>query len=83
MTAIIPLGRIIDPTNLLTTPREDVTADQFDPSDTWLMVEAWNTSPACRDVALELADENLRRSQSSRGPREPTPVPETANTRGG
>lgn len=29
-----------------------------DPSDTYLMVLAWNTSKQGRDVALELADRN-------------------------
>lgn len=36
-----------------------------DPSDTYLMVLAWNASPTARSVALELADRNREQSKST------------------
>lgn len=36
-----------------------------DPSDTYLMVLAWNTSRQGRDVALELADRNRANARPS------------------
>lgn len=38
-------------------------APSSDPSDTYLMVLAWNTSRQGRDVALELADRNREQAK--------------------